>query len=135
MWFVSPDETVEVVRSAFLAINRGDDDAFLDVLHHDVEWDSAADGIVAARRLRGRDAVRASRRDAAAEGRHVRTTLQEIEADGDRVLVFGVVTTDVEHRGRLTLPMAWIWSFADGSVRRVESFTNRSAALHAWHGD
>jgi ketosteroid isomerase-like protein len=122
----------DVVREAFLAINRGDDEAFLALLDEHVEWRSAAAGIVPATSLAGREAVRHGRRETEAGGRHVHTTLQELQTAGSNVLVFGVVTTETPHRGRMMLPMSWIWTIRDGRAIRVESFTSRHAALAAW---
>lgn len=126
------NDNADTVRSAFLAINRGDDDAFLDVLAEDVQWHSHAVGLVPASVWHGREAVRRGRVEVEAGGRHVRTTLQELRTSGDDVLVIGVVTSETPHRGRMMLPLAWIWSLRDGRVTRVESFTSRQKALAAW---
>jgi ketosteroid isomerase-like protein len=126
------EDNADLVREAFLAINRGDDEAFLELLDDDVEWRSAAAGIVPATSLAGREAVRTGRRETEAGGRHVHTTLQEMQTSGSEVLVFGVVTTETPHRGRMMLPMSWIWTLRGGRAIRVESFTSRHAALAAW---
>ena len=128
----------DIVREAFLAINRGDDESFLALLDEDVEWHSRTVGLVPASIWHGRDAVRRGRIEAEAGGRHIVTTLQELRTAGDDVLVLGVVTSEQPHRGRTMLPLAWIWTVRDGRVTRVESFTGRQSALSAWgarHGD
>jgi len=122
----------ETVRTAFLAINNDDEDTFLGVLHPDVEWHSRTVGVLGADVWRGRDAVARGRVAASEGGRHVRTTLQEIRAHGDDVLVLGTVTAETPHRGRVSLPAAWIWTVRDGLAVRVESFPSRSAGLMAW---
>ena len=127
-----PDAVAEVVRSAFLAINNGDEEAFLETLAEDVEWRSRTVGIVPADVLIGREAVRRGRAQAEREGRYVHTTLQEIRTQGDAVLVLGVVTAESQHRGRVMLPMAWIWRVRDGKATRVESYPSRQAALSVW---
>jgi ketosteroid isomerase-like protein len=127
------DRNADIVRAAFLAINRGDEEAFLDLLADDVEWRSATVGLLPATVMHGRDAVRRGRHEAEAEGRHVRTTLQELRTNGTDVLVLGVVTSERPHRGRVMLPLAWIWTLRDGRAVRVESFTGRQSALTAWH--
>ncbi|HEX2084241.1 MAG TPA: nuclear transport factor 2 family protein [Solirubrobacteraceae bacterium] len=117
----------------FLAINRADEEAFLDLLADDVEWVSAASGILPPDVWRGREAVREGRRRAAQEGRHVHTTLQEIRTSEHRALVRGVVTSDFAERHRaITLPMSWIVQVRDGRVAAIRSFTNRAAARLAW---
>ena len=122
----------DIVREAFLAINRGDEETFLALLDDDVEWHSATSGLVPASVWRGRDAVRRGRHEADADGRHVATILQEMRTAGDDVLVLGVVTSETPHRGRVMLPLAWIWTVRDARVRRVQSFTGRQSALSAW---
>ena len=122
----------DVVREALLAINRDDEEGFLAKLAEDIEWRSNIVGLVPADVWRGRDAVREARSLAAAEGRHVRTTLQRMEHAGDEVLVLGVVTSETPHRGQVMLPVAWIWTVRDGLVRRIESFRSRTAAESAF---
>jgi ketosteroid isomerase-like protein len=129
---VTESENADLVRHAFLAINRGDEDGFLDLLAEEVEWHSATVGLMPAQVWRGRDGVRRGRREAEAGGRHVHTTLQELRTNGDDVLVLGVVTSETPHRGRMMLPIAWIWSVRGGKVARVESFAGRQRALSVW---
>ena len=128
---MADEEVSEVVRNAILALNREDEEAFLDALDERIQWISAAAGLVPRSVWRGRDAVREGRRQAAADGSHIHTTLQEIRVAGERALVHGVVTSDGP-RGRLTLPITWVWQVRGGKVIYVESFTNRSAAERAW---
>jgi ketosteroid isomerase-like protein len=129
---VSESPNADLVRRAFLAINGGDEAGFLELLAEDVEWHSATVGLVPASTWRGRDAVQRGRREIESGGRHVHTTLQELRTHGDDVLVLGVVTTETPHRGRMMLPIAWIWSVRDGRVTRVQSFAGRQRALSAW---
>ena len=126
------ERNADIVREAFLAINRGDEETFLALLDPGIEWRSPTTGIVPASVLRGRDAVREGRHAAEADGRHVVTTLQELRTAGDDVLVLGVVTSETPHRGRMMLPLAWIWTVRNGRVTHVESFTGRQSALSAW---
>ena len=125
-------DIAEVVRSAYLAVNNDDEDAFLDTLADDVEWHSPTIGILPANTWIGRDAVRRGRQEIEGDGRHVHTTLQEIRTSGDAALVFGVVTAESAQRGRVMLPMAWIWRVREGRAVRIESFPSRQAALAAW---
>ena len=131
---MSPEEerNADVVRAAFLAINRGDEEDFLDHLAVDVEWRSGTDGLVPASVWHGRDAVRRGREQAESSGRHVHTTLQELRCEDGHVLVLGVVTSETPHRGRMMLPLAWIWTVRDGQATRVESFAGRQRALSVW---
>jgi ketosteroid isomerase-like protein len=129
---VTEHPNADLVRRAILAINRGDEEAFLALLDEGVEWHSATVGLVPASTWRGRDEVLRGRHEAEADGRHVHTTLQELRTSGDHVLVLGVVTSETPHRGRMMLPIAWIWSVRDGKVVRVESFAGRQRALSVW---
>jgi ketosteroid isomerase-like protein len=132
MTTVSEEEQAEVVRRALLAINREDEEAFLAMLHPDVEWHSNTAGLMPTDVWQGRDAVREGRQLAAAGGRHVRTTLQEIRVAGDQVLVLGVVTSETPHRGHVMLPISWIWTIREGLALRVESFRSRFSAEAAF---
>ena len=94
---------------------------------------SAASGILPADVWRGRDAVRAGRRQSLQEGRHVHTTLQEIRSDGDRALVLGIVTSeDDRHRRAVTLPMSWIVRVRGERIAAIRSYTGRAEALARW---
>ena len=122
----------EIVRTAFLALNNGDEETFLDALDERVEWRSATTGLVPHDVLHGREAVRRGRLEADSGGRHVRTTLQEIRHAGEDVLVLGAVTAETPHRGRVTLPMGWIWTVRDARAIAVESFATQQAAVKEW---
>ncbi len=120
-------DPAETVRRALLAINRGDEDAFIESLHPDVEWRSHLDGLVPAAVWRGRDGVRKGRQ-AADAGRDIRMVLHGIVTDADRVLVAGVVTSTLPHRGQVSTPIHWLWTVRDGLAVHVESFRSRTAA-------
>ena len=103
------------------------------MLAEDIEWISAASGILPADVWRGRDAVREGRRRSLQEGRHVHTTLQEIRSDGDRALVLGIVTSDdARHHRSVTLPMSWIVRVRGGRIVAIRSFTGRAEAFARW---
>jgi ketosteroid isomerase-like protein len=93
---------------------------------------SAASGILPADVWRGREAVRAGRQRSIQEGRHVHTTLQEIRSDGERALVLGIVTSDLENHRQVTLPMSWIVRVRDRRIVAIRSFTGRAEALARW---
>ena len=123
-------EPAETVRRALLAVNRGDEDTFLDALDPAVEWRSSLDGLVPADVWHGREAVRQGRQRSS--GRHVRTTLHGLVTRGEQVLVLGVVTAETPHRGATSTPIHWIWTVRDGRAVRVESFRSRTAAEAAF---
>ena len=118
------------MRRALLAINRGDDDAFLGSLDPDVEWHSHLDGLLPANIWRGRDGVRQGL--ASTSERHLTTTMHGIETKGDHVLVLGVVTSEARHRVQVTTPIHWVWTVRDGLAVHVESFRSRTAAEAAF---
>ena len=102
------------------------------MLAEDVEWVSAASGILPADVWRGRDAVREGRRLSLQAGRHVHTTLQEIRSDGDHALVLGIVTSDDASHRTVTLPMSWIVRVRADRIAAIRSFTGRAEALARW---
>ena len=124
------DGPVDIVRRALLAVNRGDEDVFLESLDPDIEWRSNLDGLVPADVWHGREGVRAGRLSSG--GRHVRTTMHGLVTKGDHVLVLGVVTSETPHRGQVSTPIHWIWTVRDGLAVRVESFRSRTAAEAAF---
>ena len=127
------DDPAETVRRSLLAINRGDEEAFLASLHPDVEWHSHVEGLLPADVWHGRERVREGR-SASDAARHVSTTLHGIVTAGDQVLVLGVVTSQTPHRGQMSSPIYWLWTVRDGLAVRVESFRSRTAAEAAFAG-
>jgi ketosteroid isomerase-like protein len=125
------DDPAEIVRRALLAINRDDEDVFLESLDPDIEWRSNLDGLVPADVWHGREGVREGRRSSGA-GRHVHTTMHGLVVQDDDVLVLGVVTLETPHRGQVSTPIHWIWTVRDGLAVRVESFRSRAAAEAAF---
>jgi ketosteroid isomerase-like protein len=124
------DDPVDVVRQALLAINRGDEQTFFDLLDPDIEWRSTLDGVLPANVWKGREGVRQGRLSSGE--RHVRTTMHGLVTKGEHVLVLGVVTSEIAHRGRVSTPIHWIWTVRDGLAVRVESFRSRTAAEAAF---
>ena len=125
------DDPAETVRRALLAINRDDEDVFLESLHPNIEWRSNLDGLVPADVWHGRDGVRQGRHSGGS-GRHVSTTMHGLVTRGEHVLVLGVVTLETPHRGHVSTPIHWIWTVRDGLAVRVESFRSRAAAEAAF---
>jgi ketosteroid isomerase-like protein len=125
------DDPAEIVRRALLAINRDDEDVFLESLDPDIEWHSNLDGLVPADVWHGREGVRRGRRSGGT-GRHVHTTMHGLVARDEHVLVLGVVTLDTPHRGHVSTPIHWIWTVRDGLAVRVESFRSQAAAEAAF---
>ena len=118
------------MRRALLAINRGDEDAFLESLDPDIEWHSHLDGLVPADVWRGREGVREGL--ARRSGRHVSTTLHGIDTRGEHVLALGVVRSQAPHRGHVSTPIYWLWTVRNGLAVHVESFRSRTAAEAAF---
>jgi ketosteroid isomerase-like protein len=126
------DAPAEIVRRALLAVNRGDEETFLESLHPDIEWRSHLDGLLPADVWRRREGVQQGRRSSSMGGRHVRTTIHGLVERGDQVLVLGVVTSEMPHRGQASTPIYWVWTVRDGLAVRVESFRSRTAAEAAF---
>jgi ketosteroid isomerase-like protein len=127
-------ENVEVIRKAVEAINRRDPDAFLALLHPDVEWEDSGGYPGARGTYRGRGEVRELFEEVfleAWESFHVE--VEEItEASDDRVFFEALLTTRGKGSGVETELRAWnVFWLADGKVARRQVIWTRDEALEA----
>lgn len=126
-------ENVEVVRRSLDGWNRGDVDAWLQSPHPEIEWFSEI-----ARRMEGAETVYRG----TAEMRRfwdewhaiwdLTIEVSEIRDLGDTVLVIGHIRT----RGKasridLEQPVAYVFEFDEGLVRRIRAYLDPSQALEA----
>lgn len=125
-------ENVEVVRRLNQAFNCGDLDAFLGLLHPDVEWVpilAKLEGTV----YRGRDEVRRWVAELDRDWAEFHPDPQEFRDLGDVVLALGTWHARARTSG-LSLdsqPGAWVARIRAGKIVRYETFTDRSEALEA----
>ena len=128
-----PKENVEKVRSCIDAWNRGDLDAWLADAHPEVEWSSEV-----ARRLEGVDSVYrgiAGLRRFWDQFRSVwELTVDDLETRGvgETIVALGHLRAHGEASGiALEQPIAYVFEFDLGLVRRVRGYFNREEALDA----
>ena len=126
-------ENVEVVRRSLEGWNRGDVDAWLGSSHGEVEFYSAIVG-----RMEGPDAVRrgqAEMRQFWDEWHSVwdlTIEVSEIRDLGDTVLALGQIRTRGEKSGiDLESPVAYVFEFDGGLVRKVRAYLDPEEALEA----
>ena len=131
---VSP-QAIEVISAAVDALNRIDADAFVAVLHPDVEWEASDERSVGFRQTyRGRTEVRRWFRDAFEPWGSLRFQVEEIsEASDDRVLLGMLMTTRGEASGAETELRLWqvFWFTDDQVARRMGPYSTRETALEA----
>jgi ketosteroid isomerase-like protein len=121
-------DNADIVRSAILAQNRGDEETMLAAFHAAIEFHTTTTGPAETQVVRGRDALLRGLEAARQTEGGFRITLHEVEQAGDEVFVVGSVTSE---RG-MRMPRAWIWQLRDGKVVRVDSYTGRVAATRVW---
>jgi ketosteroid isomerase-like protein len=124
-------ENVELARRAYLAANTDDLQAFLSVMHPEVEFQSSGvypDIRTDYRGLEGATsywkAVRTVWQDFSVE-------LERVEDLGDRVLV--LLLQHVQGREGVTAEHTWghVFTFSDGLVRTVRAYASWEEALQA----
>ena len=125
-------ENVEVVRSAYRAVNRGDFEAVAAVLHPEVEWHPYL-GALEGKIYRGPDAIRTMWSTLGESfGGTLQVEVRELIDCGEQVVVV------VEARGtgsgsgaEVEQRWAQLVTMRDGLVGRVDPFPDRGAALEA----
>jgi ketosteroid isomerase-like protein len=129
-------ENVELVRRAFDAYNRGDIQGLLDVYHPELAWDFSKWGEVAwpgPDLYVGREAVVDFLSDwRSVFGEDTVATVERFVTAGDKV----VVICHQHGRGRgsselVRMPFTQIYSFRDGMIARVETYSDPHQALEA----
>ena len=125
-------ENVEVMQRFHNAFNRRDVDAFLALMHPDVELvpiTGRLEGTV----YRGHAAIRAFFQSFDEDWEVFQTVPHEFQDFGDCVMSLGTW----ESRGRASgldlnaHPAAWVAWMRDGKIVRQETFTDRAEALEA----
>ena len=111
----------------YAAYTTGGLEAFLEWIDDDVELRPHLGG---GRVLRGPDELRAFHAERARLGERIESTIYEVEAFGDCVVLTGALR--VTRRGRLTeSQLAWVYTFRDGRLRSATSYATRADALRA----
>jgi ketosteroid isomerase-like protein len=125
-------ENVEIVCRALDMMNRGDLDAFDELVTHDAEWVPAMPGAVGGGNYRGREGFEAYLAEYREAWSAFRVVLAEYRDLGDRVLAFG----RVEGRGKgsgvqVDAPVGMVIDFRGGKISRARGYLDYSEALRA----
>ena len=126
-------ENVELVRTGFEALNRGDRATVARLLAPDVEWHSLAGPIVGVGTIRGREAMLRFWQDVLESIEGFRASPEEVTDLGDdRVLV----VARYEGRGRTSdaevdQRIATVYEIRDGMAATVRDYESRTEALEA----
>ena len=122
---------IEIVTRATEAFQRGDGDAAFEHFHEEPEWVIAREH-PEARTLLGRVAIVAYLRDWEATLDDMRIEVDRYLDAGSAVIAVGMV------RGRgigsgadLEVPIAFLYTFTDGRIVRVEEYLDPGEALEA----
>jgi uncharacterized protein len=127
-------EEVARLRGVYDAFDRGDVDAMVELLAHDVEW-CAPDSLPWGGTRHGHDGVRAFR-DLLDE--HVDSGWgdpDEFLEAGDRIVVTGRFSGSARDSGRaFETPFVHVWTLSDGVPSRVAMHVDTAAVLQALNG-
>src|SRR5947208_17055521 len=122
-------------RAGWEAVNRGDVDAVLDLVHPSIVWDMSAgflDGTVYA----GHDGVRAFFADVAKLWQEFRLEINEIVERDDAVAILGSWSAHGrESAAPVRSPGGWYWRLTDGRATVMRFYTDPWQAVEALEGD
>ena len=129
------DDHQDLVRRGYEAFNRGDVEAALEVLHPEIEWHTYIVPGPGGGTYHGHDGVRELWADARRTFGDFRNVPEEIFTVGDSVIAH----VSVEGVGALSgaavrAAIAHLYTFRDGKVFTVRSFSDRDEALRAAGG-
>jgi ketosteroid isomerase-like protein len=122
---------VELQRLAVEAWSRGDIDAFLSLCHPEFEWHPGAGFPGLDVVYRGHDGFRKFERDFRGPWESVTITLDEVRGEGDRVAARATFDAVGRDRVRVRSPIAWVATYRDALVVRVDTFADWTSALDA----
>lgn len=126
-------DDVEVVRRAFEAFARRDDEALVEMFHPEAEWRPAiSPGGIERQVYVGPEGLRSWLADVDETWEFFEVGQPEVEAVGDRVLVLGRARVKGRASGAVVeAPLAQVWTLADGKAWRVQGFTSHEDAKRA----
>jgi ketosteroid isomerase-like protein len=125
-----------LVQEALRQFGSGDYDAFLEVLHPDVEWHPSssvvAPGATMLPTYRGHAGIKRWLKTIDEAFEEYAPEAREIEDLGDdRALVSAMVTVRRPGGQRTTSEVAWIATAEDGKLRRIRSYADMDEARRA----
>ena len=121
-------DRVELARTTFAALNRGDTEAFLQAFAPDAEWwplRSSTEGP-----YRGHDGIRAWLDDTAETFEHFQAELEDVRDGDDVAVAFGRLSVKGRGSGAMVeVPIAWVYRFVEDKVVWAKSYSDRDEAL------
>lgn len=122
---------IEMVRSAYEAVNRGDWDAAFRHAHSDFEW-KTDDRLLNAGTYRGRAEISRFLEDQREPFEDMFAVPEEFFEQGNRIVVFVRMRSRPKGSTRFSESyIAHLWTFRDGKATRCEAFAAREQALEA----
>jgi uncharacterized protein len=129
-------ENVEIVRSVYEAVNRGDWDAAWRDLHRDVELTMPPEPGITPGTYRGRDEWKAFREEMLTAFEDFEVQPEAFIENGDQVVV--IVRTRLRPKGssaEVQLRNGDVWTLRDGKALSVHRFRSPQEALEAVEQD
>jgi uncharacterized protein len=124
-------EDVEVLKSAYEALNRRDTQAALDVLHPDAQWCEHS-ALPEAGTYRGRPAIQAFLDNFLESWHEFRQEAEQLIEVGDRVAILLHSFASGKGSGvEVEARYAHIWTMRDGRGVRVDAYDDTAKALEA----
>ena len=128
---MSTDQNVQTVKDFFVAIGRGDKEAFLALIAEDIEWIIPGKDWALAGTHRGHGGV-ADLLETASRSLETSTDPSEFVAQGDRVFVLGIASGRVKATNK---PFEDHWIFAitvhDGKLASIREYVDTQALARA----
>ena len=125
-------ENVEVVRNCVDAVNHGDIEQALSLIHPDVELHSAIVGGAEGAVYRGHDGFRTWFAESMESFEVLDTDLTEFREVDDRLVAFGRIHARGRESGlELDSETGWVFTVRRGKLVRAEGFLSRVEALEA----
>ena len=124
-------ETVEIVRAVYAAVERGDLAATESYIHPDIEFHTYINAPEAGVYL-GKEAVQRYNETLFAQFETLRIEVEELVDAGDRVIV--VTTQHAVPKGgenEIEVRMAEVWTVRDGLLAERHSYSTKDEALEA----
>jgi uncharacterized protein len=124
-------ENVEIVRSVYEAVKRGDLETAGSLIHPDIEFHTY-DRSPEAGVYRGREAVRKYNEDLFEQFESIRFEIDELVDAGDRVVI--VTTQHAVPRGgrqEMSVQVVEVFAIRDGMLAERRSYSTRTEALEA----
>ena len=125
-------ENVDVFKRAVEVVNRSDTEAFLELLHPDVEWHTVLPMVGGDAVYRDVEGVRGLLEDVFGVLATTTYEFPDIRDLGDRLIAINRIRVTCQASGAaIDSPFAYVIEFRDGKPWLIQSFLDPSKALEA----